>query len=76
MSITVDAVYEDGVLKPIQGLPLKESTKVRIAIELESDLEGDTVLRRPYGLCAGEFTVPQDFDQPLPEDVLRDFEGR
>jgi antitoxin (DNA-binding transcriptional repressor) of toxin-antitoxin stability system len=31
---------------------------------------------RPYGLCAGEFVVPDDFDDPLPEDVLRDFEGR
>jgi antitoxin (DNA-binding transcriptional repressor) of toxin-antitoxin stability system len=30
---------------------------------------------RPYGLCAGEFTVPDDFDAPLPEDVLRQFEG-
>jgi antitoxin (DNA-binding transcriptional repressor) of toxin-antitoxin stability system len=31
---------------------------------------------RPFGLCAGEFTVPADFDEPLPEDVLKDFEGR
>jgi antitoxin (DNA-binding transcriptional repressor) of toxin-antitoxin stability system len=31
---------------------------------------------RPYGLCAGHFTVPEDFDQPLPEDTLREFEGR
>jgi antitoxin (DNA-binding transcriptional repressor) of toxin-antitoxin stability system len=31
--------------------------------------------QRPFGLCAGEFTVPGDFDQPLPEDVLRQFEG-
>ena len=31
---------------------------------------------RPYGLCAGEFRVPTDFDEPLPEDVLQDFEGR
>lgn len=30
---------------------------------------------RPFGLCAGEFTVPDDFDSPLPEAVLRDFEG-
>jgi antitoxin (DNA-binding transcriptional repressor) of toxin-antitoxin stability system len=22
---------------------------------------------RPFGLCAGEFTVPEDFDAPLPE---------
>lgn len=31
---------------------------------------------RPFGLCAGEFVVPDDFDDPLPEDVLREFEGR
>ena len=30
---------------------------------------------RPFGLCAGEFTVPDDFDAPLPEDLLRQFEG-
>lgn len=32
--------------------------------------------RRPYGLCAGEFTVPMDFDQPLPESLLQEFEGQ
>jgi antitoxin (DNA-binding transcriptional repressor) of toxin-antitoxin stability system len=31
---------------------------------------------RPYGLCAGEFTVPPDFDEPLPEEILREFEGQ
>ena len=31
--------------------------------------------RRPYGLCAGEFKVPDDFDEPLPEEVLAQFEG-
>jgi antitoxin (DNA-binding transcriptional repressor) of toxin-antitoxin stability system len=30
---------------------------------------------RPFGLAAGAFTVPADFDAPLPADVLRDFEG-
>lgn len=29
---------------------------------------------RPFGLCAGEFVVPDDFDAPLPEDVLQNFE--
>lgn len=28
---------------------------------------------RPFGLCTGEFTVPDDFDEPLPEDVLASF---
>lgn len=31
---------------------------------------------RPFGLCAGEFTVPDDFDTPLPEDILSLFEGK
>lgn len=31
---------------------------------------------RPFGLCAGEFTVPADFDAPLPDDILDAFEGR
>jgi antitoxin (DNA-binding transcriptional repressor) of toxin-antitoxin stability system len=30
---------------------------------------------RPFGLCAGQFTVPADFDRPLPEDILEEFEG-
>lgn len=31
---------------------------------------------RPFGLCAGDFVVPDDFDAPLPEDVLNAFEGK
>ncbi|MEP0793609.1 type II toxin-antitoxin system Phd/YefM family antitoxin [Trichocoleus sp. DQ-A3] len=30
---------------------------------------------RPFALCAGEFTVPDDFDTPLPKDILTAFEG-
>jgi len=30
---------------------------------------------RPFGVCTGEFTVPEDFDAPLPEDLLQAFEG-
>ncbi|MBU0702538.1 MAG: type II toxin-antitoxin system prevent-host-death family antitoxin [Chloroflexi bacterium] len=25
---------------------------------------------RPFGLCAGEFVVPDGFDDPLPENVI------
>jgi antitoxin (DNA-binding transcriptional repressor) of toxin-antitoxin stability system len=31
---------------------------------------------RPFGLCKGAFTVPDDFDVPLPEKILREFEER
>lgn len=29
---------------------------------------------RKFGQDRGRFTVPEDFDAPLPEDVLRSFE--
>jgi len=31
---------------------------------------------RPIGLARGQFTVPEDFNAPLPEDVLQTFEGQ
>ena len=31
---------------------------------------------RPIGLAKGQFTVPDDFNAPLPEDVLHTFEGK
>ena len=39
-------------------------------------LVSDTSKLRPFGLCAGEFTVPDDFDAPLPENLIREFEGQ
>ncbi len=30
---------------------------------------------RPSGLWAGKITIPEDFDDPLPEDLLKSFEG-
>ncbi len=38
--------------------------------------EGRTKSLRPIGLAEGEFVVPDDFDAPLPEEILREFEGR
>ncbi len=31
---------------------------------------------RPFGLAAGAFKTPDDFDAPLPDDILREFEGQ
>lgn len=31
--------------------------------------------QRPFGLAAGTFVVPDDFDAPLSDSVLNDFEG-
>ena len=32
MSVTVEAIYENGVLKPVQALPLSEHEKVRVTV--------------------------------------------
>lgn len=52
MTGTFEAIYEDGVLKPVQPLPLAEHAKVRVTIE-PSTQEGGPALeaaRRSYGL--------------------------
>jgi len=38
-------------------------------------IASDSEQKRPFGLCAGEFIVPDDFDAPLPEDILQKFEN-
>ncbi|SFI04533.1 type II toxin-antitoxin system Phd/YefM family antitoxin [Planctomicrobium piriforme] len=47
----------------------------RAVAELRPVLTG-SLLPRPFGLAAGAFIVPDDFDAPLPNDVLLEFEGR
>jgi len=38
-------------------------------------LQSPSFSLRPYGLCAGDFIVPEDFNQSLPEDMIREYEG-
>lgn len=35
-----------------------------------------TIRKRPFGLAKGQFSVPDDFDEPLPDEVMVLFEGR
>lgn len=42
MTISVDATYEDGVLKPSQPLPLKEHEQVRISIQPQANWVQET----------------------------------
>lgn len=45
MNLIVEAVYENGILKPKQPLPLKENEKVRLAVIREG-----SVAEQTYGL--------------------------
>jgi predicted DNA-binding antitoxin AbrB/MazE fold protein len=42
MAIIVEAIYENGVLKPAQPLPLKEHEKVRVTVQTAVDLVRST----------------------------------
>lgn len=49
-----------------------EAVSVIVTI-LEDEATGKDL--RPFGLSRGEFVVPEDFDAPLPEEILADFEN-
>ena len=42
MAITVEAVYEDGVLKPAEALPFQEHEKVQVTVVPRSSWVRDT----------------------------------
>jgi predicted DNA-binding antitoxin AbrB/MazE fold protein len=46
MAITVDAIVENGLLRPIQPLLLKENERVRITIQPKENW-----VQESYGLC-------------------------
>lgn len=77
--ITVDEIKKDlpVFLRRIEAgetlLLLKAGKPVAEVKPISSISTGSL---RPFGLCAGEFIVPDDFDDPLPEQVLAEFEGR
>lgn len=52
----------------------KSSESVSVIVTI-LDEEPNAKDLRPFGLSKGKFIVPEDFDAPLPEDVLADFEN-
>jgi hypothetical protein len=63
---TIEAVFDGTNLHPSVPLNLEVGARVKIRIETKQP--------RPFCLCAGEFTVPDHFDEPLPEEILNAFE--
>ena len=71
MSLTVEATYENGVLKPVTPLPLQEHAKVRLTIQ-----PATTWVQETYGILgwkgsaelAEQFATDPDLDYPPPEE--------
>jgi predicted DNA-binding antitoxin AbrB/MazE fold protein len=71
MTLTVEAIYENGVLKPAQALPLTEHQRVRITIQPVTRWVEET-----YGICgwkgsaeeAERFATDAELDFPPPPE--------
>jgi antitoxin (DNA-binding transcriptional repressor) of toxin-antitoxin stability system len=76
LNVTIDEIQRD----PLKYLNQVEAGETLVIVRSDKAIaELRPIARkplRPFGLCAGEFTVPNDFDAPLPEDLLNAFEGK
>ena len=76
VNVTVDEIQRD----PLKYLRQVEAGETLIIVRTDPIAElrpiDSNKQLRPFGLCSGEFTVPDDFNAPLPEDLLRAFEGK
>lgn len=72
-----EVIFESQLLKdghlscPKEYANPKAQFKVIVSLPGEEPVDSP----RPFGLCNGEFSVPDDFDAPLPEDIIKEFEG-
>ncbi len=67
VKVTID---KEGKVELLEPIILNTKRQVLVTV-LEDEPSKEL---RPYALCEGEFSVPDDFDAPLPEDILDDFE--
>ncbi|WP_159460564.1 type II toxin-antitoxin system Phd/YefM family antitoxin [Calothrix rhizosoleniae] len=78
LNVTIDEIQRD----PLKYIRLAETGVTLVIIQANrpiaelKPISTSNKELRPFGLCAGEFIVPDDFDAPLPEDILSAFEGK
>ena len=78
LKVTIDEIQRD----PLKYLRQVESGVTFVIIQADKPIaelrpvSPSSKQLRPFGLCTGEFTVPDDFDAPLPEEILSAFEGK
>jgi predicted DNA-binding antitoxin AbrB/MazE fold protein len=70
MAITIEAVYENGVLRPAQPLPWKDGERVRVAVT-----SLDSPLLKAYGIMGFSGTAAEAEYLALHSDLLPE-EGR
>lgn len=67
-----------GKTLPLPDLSAFEGKRVEVIVvedEEQHAKAAPTAQPRPLGILRGQFTVPEDFDGPLPSDIQDYFEG-
>lgn len=67
-------LLEERVISVLRELPPEQQAEILDFAEFLKQRYAQMHALRPYGLCAGEFQVPNDFDAPLPDSELELFE--
>lgn len=60
----------DSIEEFMEDFPSVTKDQIKHLIDFQA-VKGN----RRYGLAKGQFTVPDDFDAPLPDEILESFEG-
>ena len=72
MAITVEAIYENGVLKPAQALPFQEQEKVQVTVSSPSNWVQETAGLLGWMGTSEElaaFALDPEFEYPVsPEE--------
>ncbi|MEA2325128.1 MAG: hypothetical protein QOE68_87, partial [Thermoanaerobaculia bacterium] len=76
-AIPINAITSAAVMhvvrRPFDGSPAAQHA--RSVERFWKKHRRETEALRPVGLAAGKFVVPDDFDDPLPDEILDAFEG-
>jgi antitoxin (DNA-binding transcriptional repressor) of toxin-antitoxin stability system len=75
-TITVAEILQDpaGLVRRVEaGEALTIVKDGRVLAEVKRTEPPPLRQPRPFGLSRGEFTVPDDFDDPLPPEIINEF---
>ena len=76
--MSTNLTLEQRLLEKIRQLPSEKMIEVEQLLDFllltQSHQTQNPENLRPFALCRGEFIVPKEFNDPLPEDIICDFE--
>lgn len=68
-----------GKTLPLPDLAAFEGKRVEVIVVEDEESHANAARpspKRHFGSLAGKFSIPNDFDAPLPDDILSAFEGK